>query len=205
MKMKSVNLLIVVVLIFISYTATSEMKFSNRYSNNFLSTKHAIMNNQNYSTTILVEQSPKEVYNAINQVRKWWSEEIEGPTDQLNKEWFYHYQDIHLCKVKVIELVPEKKVVWEVRENSFNFIEDKSEWVGNHMVFDIAREGDKTRLTFTQEGLTEFYECFKVCRDGWDNYINNSLYHFITTGKGEPNPKEGDGFNKKLAEKWQLN
>jgi hypothetical protein len=62
-----------------------------------------------------------------------------------------------------------------------------------------------TKLTFTQEGLTSFYECFEVCRDGWNNYINNSLYKLISTGKGEPNPKEGEGFNKELADKWKLN
>ncbi|MGS2764717.1 SRPBCC family protein [Sinomicrobium sp. M5D2P9] len=163
------------------------------------------MSKQDYSTTILVDQNPEEVYNAINNVREWWSEEIEGPTDKLNKEWFYHYKDIHLCKIKVVEMIPNKKIVWKVIDNSFNFIEDKEEWVGNRIVFDISREGDKTRMTFTQEGLTAFNECFEVCRDGWNNYINNSLYKLITTGKGEPNPKEGEGFNKKLADKWQLN
>lgn len=168
-------------------------------------TNNIIMSKQDYSTTILVDQSPKEVYNAINNVRGWWSEEIEGPTDELNKEWFYHYKDIHLCKIKVAEMIPNKKVVWEVLDNSFNFIEDKKEWVGNRIVFDISREGDKTRVTFTQEGLTTFYECFEVCRDGWNNYINNSLYKLITTGEGEPNPKDGEGFNKKLADKWRLN
>lgn len=164
-----------------------------------------IMSNQDYSTTILVDQSPEDVYNAINNVRAWWSEEIEGPTDELNKEWFYHYKDIHLCKMKVIEMIPNKKVVWEVKENSFNFIEDQEEWVGNHLIFDIQKEGNKTKLTFTHKGLTAFYECFEVCRDGWNNSINNSLFKLITTGKGEPNPKEGEGFNKELADKWKLN
>lgn len=163
------------------------------------------MNKQDYSSTILVDQSPEEVYNAINNVRGWWSEEIEGPTDELNKEWFYHYKDIHLCKMKVVEMIPNKQVVWKVMENSFNFIKDKEEWVGNRLIFDISREGDKTRLTFTQEGLTPYNECFEVCRDGWNNYINNSLSKLITTGEGEPNPKEGEGFNKKLVDKWQLN
>jgi hypothetical protein len=163
------------------------------------------MNTQDYSTSILVDQSPEAVYNAINNVRGWWSEEIEGPTNQLKKEWFYHYKDIHLCKIKVVELVPNKKVVWQVMENHFSFTNDKKEWVGNRIIFDISKEGDMTKLTFTQEGLTSFYECFEVCRDGWNNYINNSLYKLISTGKGEPNPKEGEGFNKELADKWKLN
>lgn len=163
------------------------------------------MNEKNYRTEIFVDQSPEDVYNAINNVRLWWSEEIEGPTDELNKEWFYHYKDIHLCKMKVVELIPGKMVVWEVMENDFNFLEDKTEWVGNRIVFEITRVGNKTHLTFTQEGLTTLDQCYEVCRDSWGNYINNSLYKLITTGKGEPNPKDGEGFNKKVADKWNLN
>ena len=43
--------------------------------------------NQDYSTTYLVEQSPKEIFKAITNVREWWSglyfEEIEGSSDKL--------------------------------------------------------------------------------------------------------------------------
>jgi len=162
------------------------------------------MTQKDYNTSILVEFGPERVYNAINNVRGWWSEEIEGPTNELNNEWFYHYKDIHLCKIKVVEMVPNEKVVWMVIENSFNFIKDKDEWIGNRIIFDISKKEDKTKLTFTQEGLTPFYECFDVCRDGWNNYINNSLYKLIATGTGEPNPREGEGFNKQLADKWKL-
>ena len=161
------------------------------------------MGNDNYTASIQVEQSPEEVYKAVNNVRGWWSEEIEGPTDELNKEWFYHYKDMHLCKMKVVEMVPNKKVVWEVLENHFSFIEEQ-EWEGNHIVIDITREQNLTQLNFTHEGLNPACACFDVCRDGWNNYIHKSLYQLITTGTGAPNPKEGEGFNKKLADKWKL-
>ena len=163
------------------------------------------MEKTDFTTSIEVDNSPKEVYEAINNVRDWWSEQIEGPTNQLNKEWFYHYKDIHLCKMKVIALEPGKSVVWEVMENSFNFIKDPAEWVGNRLIFEIQKQGNRTKLTFTQEGLTPFYECYDICQEAWTNYIQNSLYKLITTGKGEPNPKEEeDGYNKELADKWKL-
>src|SRR3989338_4978000 len=122
------------------------------------------MGNDNYTASIQVEQSPEEVYKAVNNVRGWWSEEIEGPTDELNKEWFYHYKDMHLCKMKVVEMVPNKKVVWEVLENHFSFIEEQ-EWEGNHIVIDITREQNLTQLNFTHEGLNPACACFDVCRD----------------------------------------
>ncbi len=163
------------------------------------------MSQQDYSTSIFVTQNPEAVYAAINKVRGWWSEEIVGRTDVVNQEWFYHYKDVHLCKVKVIDLIKNTKVVWEIVENSFNFTDDANEWTGDRIIFDITKEGNQTRITFTQVGLTPQYECFEICRAGWNNYINNSLYQLITKGKGAPNPKEGDGFNKTLADKWKLN
>ena len=44
-----------------------------------------------------VDQTPEEVFNAINNPRGWWSEEIEGSTDKLNDEFNYHYKDVHHC------------------------------------------------------------------------------------------------------------
>jgi hypothetical protein len=152
-----------------------------------------------------VDVSPKLAFKAITNMRGWWSEEIEGITDKLNEEFFYHYKDIHLSKMKLVELVPEQKVVWLVLDNSFNFIEDKSEWVGTKLIFEISKEGDKTKVKFTHEGLVPQDECFEVCNEAWTNYIQNSLRKLITTGKGEPNPKDGDGFNADIAEKWKLN
>lgn len=162
------------------------------------------MEKQNYTASILVEQNPKTAFEAIKNFRAWWSEEIEGKTDKLGEVFVYHYKDVHLCKMKLIEIVPEKKLVYEVLDNQFSFTKDKSEWIGTKLIFDISREGDKTKVKFTHEGLVPEYECYKVCYDAWGNYITNSLYSLITTGKGKPNPKDRDGFNAELADKWKI-
>jgi hypothetical protein len=67
------------------------------------------MENKSFTATILVDKDPTAVFNAVKNFRAWWSEEIEGHPDKLNEEFFYHYKDIHLCKMKPIEIVPEKK------------------------------------------------------------------------------------------------
>ena len=159
----------------------------------------------NYTKTISVTKSPEEAFRAIQNFRGWWSEEIEGNTDKVNETFFYHYRDIHQCKIRLIEAVPFSRLAYRVEENDFNFVKDKSEWVNTRLVFDIAPEARGTKITFTHEGLVPAYECYKVCNDGWNEYIGHSLKNFIETGKGNPNPKDAEGFNKELAEKWGLN
>ena len=92
---------------------------------------------QDYTTSFLVTQSPEQVFKAINNVRGWWSEQIEGRTDALNEVFDYHYQDVHISKMKIVEFVPNKKVVWLVENNHFNFIKDQSEWKNTKISFEI--------------------------------------------------------------------
>jgi hypothetical protein len=148
------------------------------------------MNNQNFTTTILVDNSSSEVFNAIKNVRGWWSEEIEGRTNKLNEEWAYHYQDVHRCKMKIVEFVPNKKVVWLVMDNYFSFTKDKNEWNGNKIIFEITEKENQTQLQFTQAGLVPEYECYDICQGAWSTYIQKSLHSLITTGKGQPNGKD---------------
>jgi hypothetical protein len=147
------------------------------------------MANLDFTTGILVTQTPKEVFKAINNVRGWWSEEIEGSTKKLNDEWTYHYEDVHHCKMKIVEFIPNKKVVWKVLDNHFSFTKDKSEWKGNKIIFEITEKGKKTEIKFTQVGLVPKYECYDICKNAWDTYIQKSLRSLIVKGKGKPNAK----------------
>ncbi len=152
------------------------------------------MIDQNFTTSITVDQTPEEAFAAINNVRGWWSEEIEGSTDKLGDEFTYRYKDVHHCKMKLTEVISGKKVVWLVLDNYFNFTEDKSEWKGTEITFEISEKGNKTQIRFTHLGLVPEYECFDICSNAWGSYMNGSLRSLITTGKGRPNQKEkGDG------------
>jgi hypothetical protein len=142
------------------------------------------MENNSYSTTILVDQSPTEVFNAINNVRGWWQGEIKGSTDKLNDEFTYQMKEFHLTKQKIVEFVPDKKVVWQVTESKINFVADKEEWLNSKIIFDITTEGKKTKLTFTHHGLVPKIECYRNCSGAWDDLIEKSLFSLITAGKG---------------------
>lgn len=148
------------------------------------------MKNKSFAASILVGQSPKEVFNAINNVRGWWSEEINGNTEKLNDVFDYHYKELHRCKMKLVEVIPNKKVVWQVLDNYFNFTKDESEWKGDNVIFEISEKDNKTLLTFMQDGLVPEYECYNACVNGWTFYVQESLKSLIETGKGKPNTNE---------------
>lgn len=148
------------------------------------------MSKPNYTKTITVPHAPEKVFVAINDPRGWWSQEIDGDTTKLGAEFRYHYQDVHRCVFKISEFEPNKKVVWHVLDNHFNFVKDKSEWIGTDVVFEIAGKGDETEVRFTHVGLVPDYECYEVCSDAWGSYLTGSLRNLITQGKGQPNPLE---------------
>ena len=152
--------------------------------------KRETMNDQDFTTAFTVDQTPEEAFAAINNVRGWWSGEIEGSTDKLGDEFTYRYKDVHLSKQKIAELIPGKKVVWLVLDGYLKFVEDKSEWKGTQITFEIAKKGGKTEVRFTHVGLVPDYECYGACSSAWGSYINGSLRSLITAGKGQPNEKE---------------
>jgi hypothetical protein len=106
--------------------------------------REQIMTQQNFSTTISVDQSPKEVFDAISNVRGWWSGEIDGGTDKLSLP----------TPTRIFAAPPRgslnscrgKKVVWHVLESRINFVADKTEWNGRDVVFEITRKGDKAEV-----------------------------------------------------------
>jgi hypothetical protein len=67
------------------------------------------MTTSHYSTAFVVPQNPEQVFNAINNVRGWWSENIKGDTEKLGDEFAYRYRDVHHCTIKVTESILGKK------------------------------------------------------------------------------------------------
>ena len=144
------------------------------------------MQDQNYTITFLVKQSPGEVYQAVNNVRGWWSEALEGDSEKLNDEFSYRHGEIHYSKHRLTEVIPDKKIVWLTLDSQLTFANPQNEWNGTHVIFDISKQGEQTQLTITHQGLVPAFECFESCTKGWNYYLQNSLLPLITTGKGNP-------------------
>ncbi|HEX7916136.1 SRPBCC domain-containing protein [Rudaea sp.] len=146
------------------------------------------MSRQSFNSHFLVDRSPEEVFDAINDVRAWWSGDIEGDTDKLGATFRYRYENMHDSTQTVTELVPGKKVAWHVTDGHLAFVEDQRGWKDTDIVFEIVRKGRKTELRFTHVGLEPGCECYAACAEGWDAVINGNLRQRIVTGAAQPNP-----------------
>jgi Activator of Hsp90 ATPase homolog 1-like protein len=88
----------------------------------------------------------------------------------------------------LVEVVPDKKVVWLVTKSKLTFLKNQTEWTGTKISFEIAAKNGKTAIRFIHHGLVPEIECYKDCTGGWNQYIG-SLDKLITTGKGKPELK----------------
>jgi len=143
------------------------------------------MTAHDFTTTLLVDQSPKEVFNAVNKPQNWWSGEIEGSSAKLNDEFTYRYKEFHFSKQRVVEMISDQKVVWLVTDSSINYTEDINEWTGTKISFEITEKDGKTELRFSHIGLNSGIECFDACSNAWTQIIQEGLFSLITTGKSE--------------------
>ncbi len=145
---------------------------------------------QHLTISFTVSQTPRQVFDAINHVSGWWTENIEGRSQQLNDEFEVRFGDVHYSRQKLIEVVPGKKIVWLITDSRLNFLKHKSEWTNTSVSFEIMERAGQTEVRFTHLGLVPQIECYSACSNAWGDYINHSLRNFIATGKGEPTKKE---------------
>ena len=135
------------------------------------------MNTPNFTITFSVNYTPEAVFDAINNVRGWWSGEIAGDTDQLGSEFTYRYKDVHRSTQRITEFIRGKRIVWRVADSPLAFV---------NIVFDISEKDGTTEVRFTHRGLVPQYECYGSCSNAWGMLINGSLRRLITTGERQP-------------------
>ncbi len=145
------------------------------------------MNDDSYTASFVTDKSPEVVFKAVTNVRGWWSQDVVGNTENQGDEFVFDVPGVHHTVQKLVEVVPNKRVVWLVTEADQSFIKKRDEWKGTKIIFDITEEDGKTKLLFTHEGLKPEVECYKFCMPSWEQYIKGSLKQLVEAGEGTPN------------------
>ena len=138
---------------------------------------------KNFHLIIEVKASAQEAMKKIAQVNGWWAKNFKGKAEKLNDKFSVHFGETFV-DFQVSELVPNQKVVWKVTDCNLHWINDKKEWNGTEVVFEVSEKKNTTQIKFTHIGLVAGVECYESCEVGWIGHVTESLVKFINEGKG---------------------
>lgn len=125
--------------------------------------------------------SPDDVFQALTTLEGlsgWWARDTTGDPETGGVIAFRFVPGGF--DMKVLELVPGKRVLWEV-------VDGPAEWIGTHVSFDLNRAGDYTIVLFEHSGWAEPVEFMYHCSTKWATYLL-SLKQLLETGQGSPDP-----------------
>ncbi len=136
------------------------------------------MTNQNFQYSFTTLKNTSQVVEHLINPKNWWiglfGETIEGKSEGINDEFSFRAGDgLHYSNQRLIEFVADQKIVWLVTESNLSFLQNTNEWAGTKIGFAIEKVGDKTKITFTHDGLIPQIECYGSCSSAWTQYLQN--------------------------------
>lgn len=144
------------------------------------------MTHDDFTQTLSLDATPEQVFDAILDVRAWWSGEIDGDADRVGAEFVYRYPGMHRSTQRVTELVRGQRIVWHVVDAELTFVDDTDEWRGSDIVFELRRRDGATELRFTHVGLRSDRQCYASCSAGWTTLLGGNLRNRVATGRRQP-------------------
>jgi len=142
-----------------------------------------------------IKSSLDAVYKALatrEGLADWWTNNTQGESKVGGKLEFRFSaggNEIGGFDMKVLELQPSKRVLWQV-------VDGPEEWIGTRISFDLKQSGDHAIVLFKHQGWKEPVEFMHHCSTKWATYLM-SLKSLGECGKGTPNPHDthisGDG------------
>jgi hypothetical protein len=143
------------------------------------------MQPKDYQNSIAADVTPREAYEGIKDVRGWWAKKVEGRTLQRWDVFTVRFGSTFVT-FEIMEDIPEKKIVWDVRDCNLHWIKNRKEWNGTRLIFEIKPVKGGTKVTMTHVGLVPGVECYDDCEAGWNEHFGESLVSFLTQRVGMP-------------------
>ena len=122
------------------------------------------------------------VYQAITSLdglSNWWTR-TTGETNPGGKLYF-HFNE-HTIEMTILELVTDKKVVWQCTEKA-------GEWKDTIITFELTATDDQIFINFSHKNWAEQSDLCSHCSTKWAVFIL-SLKAYLETGKGQPFPED---------------
>jgi hypothetical protein len=129
--------------------------------------------------------TPAQAYNAISRVQEWWTRDTEGETAHFGDQFTVRFNDTFVS-FKITAADQDRKYVWHVSDCFLHWIEDKTEWKGTELVWEVEPVASGSLITMVHVGLTPNVECYNDCKSGWEHFVTSSLQKLINEGEGLP-------------------
>jgi uncharacterized protein YndB with AHSA1/START domain len=135
-----------------------------------------------------MKASVDQVYQALatrSGLAGWWTVDTQGESKVGGVVKFRFSdgtRDIGGFDMKVLELQPGRRVLWQVADGP-------EEWVGTKISFDLKQEDDYAVVLFKHAGWKEPVEFMHHCSTKWAIFLM-SLKSLAETGNGTPSPNE---------------
>ena len=136
-----------------------------------------------------VKAPAAKVYAALSTIdglARWWTKATTGSSKVGGTIAFRFHtpsgDDIGGFDMDVLELVPDQKVRWRVKDGP-------AEWVGTDIEFVLSRQDDHTIVMFGHRKWREEVEFMAHCSTKWATFLL-SLRDLLETGQGRPAPDD---------------
>jgi len=127
--------------------------------------------------------STNDVYRALatrEGLSRWWTNTTQGESNVGGLlEFRFGAGGIDM---KVLELDPARRVLWQV-------VDGPAEWIGTKVSWELRQEADWTIVLFKHLGWKEPVEFMHHCSTKWAVFLL-SLKSLLETGKGAPAPND---------------
>lgn len=134
--------------------------------------------------SVAIKSPADEVYKALTTLEGlsgWWTTDTKGDANAGGTIHF-RFGPPNLIDMKVLELEPGRLVLWQV-------VGGPDSWMGTRVRFDLAQDGDFTRVLFKHQGWKEPGEFMHHCSTKWAMFVM-SLKALVETGTGAAYPND---------------
>jgi len=130
-----------------------------------------------------IKSSVDEVYTALatrEGLAGWWTTNTQGESKVGGVLQFRF--GAGGFDMKVLELQPGKRVLWQV-------VDGPQEWIGTKVSWELKQEDDYAIILFKHQDWKEPVEFMHHCTTKWALFLM-SLKSLVETGKGTPDPND---------------
>jgi uncharacterized protein YndB with AHSA1/START domain len=136
-----------------------------------------------------IKSSQDEVYKALatrEGIAAWWTNNTQGES-KVGGALKFRFSDpagveIGSFDMKVLELHPARRVLWQV-------VDGPEEWIGTKISWELKQDGDYVIVLFKHLDWKLPVEFMHHCSTKWATFLM-SLKSLVETGKGAPNPND---------------